>query len=274
MNPIRHSIAHEIRAMFASDDARRNDFKRGIGLFPEHAVARRVHGDVATMMIGGISALLLQMLHPGALGGVWDHSNFRADMLGRLRRTARFIAMTTYGQTEDAEAAIMRVRTVHDRVNGTLPDGTPYSANDPHLLNWVHVTELISFLAAWRRYREPNMTRSDQDRYFAENAVVAERLGARDVPADKAMAERFLRDVRSELLVDARVREISAALLAHRAQKPALQPVVDLLMRSGQDVLPDWAQRLHGVRWMPGERSAVRIGSRGLTRTIGWAMTE
>jgi hypothetical protein len=71
-----------------------------------------MHGDVTTMMVGGIAALLLQMLHPGVLSGVWDHSNFRGDMLGRLRRTARFISITTYAGRKDAEAAIAKVRAI------------------------------------------------------------------------------------------------------------------------------------------------------------------
>ena len=91
------------------------------------------------MMVGGMSALLLQMLHPAALAGVLGHSNFRQDMLGRLRRTARFIAITTFGDRETAEAAIQRVRSIHDQVRGTTAEGIPYAASDPHLLAWIHV---------------------------------------------------------------------------------------------------------------------------------------
>ena len=69
--------------------------------------------------------------HPAVLAGVWDHSSFRGDMLGRLRRTARFIAVTSYGSREDAEAIIAKVRDVHGRIRGTLPDGTPYAADEP-----------------------------------------------------------------------------------------------------------------------------------------------
>jgi uncharacterized protein (DUF2236 family) len=109
------------------------------------------------MLIGGVAGLLLQMLHPAVLAGVWDHSNFRTDMPGRLRRTARFIALTTYAGHEDAVAAIARVRNIHNRVSGVLPDGTLYAANDPALLAWVHLTETTSFLDAWIRYarRQP-----------------------------------------------------------------------------------------------------------------------
>ena len=90
------------------------------------------------MMVGGVAGLLLQMLHPAVLAGVWDHSNFRADMHGRLRRTARFIALTTYGGQAEAEAAIARVRGIHDHVRGTLPNGRAYAANDPHC--WLGCT--------------------------------------------------------------------------------------------------------------------------------------
>src|SRR6202000_2673014 len=101
--------------------------------------------------------LLMQMLHPGALAGVWDHSDFRRDMSGRLKRTARFIAGTTYGDRAEAQEFIDRVRNVHARVVGTLDDGTPYAADDPDLLTWVHVAEVSSFLAAYLRYVDPNL---------------------------------------------------------------------------------------------------------------------
>ena len=134
------------------------------------------------MMVGGIAALMLQMLHPKVLAGVWDHSGFRDDMNARLRGTARFIAQTTFETRAAAEVQIARVRHIHDKVAGTLPDGTPYSANDPRLLAWVHVAEATSFLAGWMRYGEPGMSITDQDRYFAEIAIIGDLLGADPIP--------------------------------------------------------------------------------------------
>src|SRR5699024_3489514 len=104
------------------------------------------------MLVGGVGALLMQTLHPLALAGVWDHSNFRRDMLGRLRRTASFITGTTYGGRETADQLIDRVRRIHVPVVGTAPDGRPYSADDPGLLTWIHVAEMSSFLRAYQRY--------------------------------------------------------------------------------------------------------------------------
>jgi hypothetical protein len=169
------------------------------------------------MMVGGVAGLLLQMLHPAVLAGVWDHSNFRADMHGRLRRTARFIALTTYGGREEAEAAIARVRRIHDRVGGALPDGTPYAANDPSLLAWVHVTEATCFLDAWIRYAEPGMPAAHQDRYFAEMARVGEALGADPVPRSRSEARRLLDATRPLLRSDARTREVARLILTRRA---------------------------------------------------------
>ena len=147
LSPVRRALVRQVRNTF-------NDRSRGErpvpasdeALFPPGSVIRRVHGDVTSMMVGGISALLTQMLHPKALAGIWDHSDVHSDMLGRLRRTARFIATTTYAQRDQALDAIARVKAIHDQVSGTLPEGTRYHATDPALLAWVHVAGAINFL--------------------------------------------------------------------------------------------------------------------------------
>ncbi|HBV39718.1 MAG TPA: histidine kinase, partial [Erwinia sp.] len=152
------------------------------GLYGPDSVIWQVHGDFPSMLCGGISALLMQMLHPQALAGVWDHSTFRDDMSGRLRRTSQFIAVTTFGNTADAHTLIERVKRIHLRVTGVDGQGNPYAASDPALLTWVHVAETSRFLAAHLRYKNPLLSRADQDRYYAEAAVVAEALGAEQVP--------------------------------------------------------------------------------------------
>ena len=119
--------------------------------FPPDSPIARVHGD-ASMFIGGLSALLLQSLHPLAMAGVDQHSGFRGDPWGRLARTSHFLAVTTFGSAADAEAEIAQVRAVHRRVRGRAPDGRAYSASDPHLLSWVHVVEVEMFLRAYQRH--------------------------------------------------------------------------------------------------------------------------
>jgi len=223
------------------------------------------------MMVGGVTALLLQMLHPAVLAGVWDHSTFRSDMLGRLRRTARFIAVTGYDSREAAEAAIAKVREVHTRVRGVLPDGTPYKADDPRLLAWVHVTEAIAFLGAWIRYAEPDMSLADQDRYFAEFAIIAEALGANPIPRTRAEAEQLVADMRGELFSDARTREVARMVLTQPAPNLAVKPIQDIIFQAAVDLLPPWAQAMHGVSGPRLTRPAVRAGTRGIAGMMRWA---
>lgn len=245
--------------------------RREDGLFGPRSVVWRVHGDVTAMMVGGIASLLLQMLHPAVLAGVWDHSRFRDDMHGRLRRTARFIAVTTYGGAEEAGAAIARVRRIHERVRGTLPDGRPYAASDPALLAWVHVTETLSFLAGWRRYGEPGMRRADQDRYVAEMAVIGRALGAEPVPTDVAGAERLLAGFRPQLRADSRTRTVRDLLLGAASADPLTAAVQALGNQAAIDLLPDWARRMHGLAQPPIARPLVRAGTLGIARTLRWA---
>lgn len=244
------------------------------GLFGPGSAAWAVHGDFTAMMAGGVAALLLQMLHPGALAGVWDHSNFRHDMLGRLRRTAQFISGTTYGATTTAESLIAKVRGIHDRVAGTLPDGTPYSANDPALLTWVHVAEVASFLAAYRRYRDPAFPVAEQDRYLREYATVAERLGAIDVPTTQAGVDAYFTAIRPQLRADHRTREVARALLGQQPASLAMAPAQKLLMEGGIDLLPDWAARMHGLERPLIGRPAVRAGMAGIGSVLRWALRD
>lgn len=272
MNPLRQTIARQVRGLTGADDGA-IDLRRppgDDGLFGPNSVSWRVHGDFSSMMIGGTTALLLQMLHPGALAGVWDHSNFRHDMLGRLKRTAQFIAATTYGSTAEAERLIGRVRRIHDRVHGVLPSGVPYDANDPHLLTWVHVAETDSFLRAYLRYRDPHLSRADQDRYFAENVVVAERLGARDVPDSRAAVDAWLLSVRGELRCDVRTRTVREALLHQPLPNPFLKGFGALNTAAAIDLLPPWARAMLELRNTA--PLGVRAGAQGMARMLRWAL--
>ena len=270
--PIKEAIAAQVVTLF-NDRARgeRPVVRRPDGLFGPRAVAWRVHGDVTSMMVGGIAGLLLQMLHPAVLAGVWDHSKFRADMHGRLRRTARFIALATYGGRAEAETAIAHVHGIHDRVRGVLPDGTPYAANDPALLAWVHLTETTSFLNAWIRYAEPNMSAADQDRYFAEMAQVADAFGADPIPRTRSEALGLFETMRPLLRCDARTREVARLVLTQRAPSRLAEPVQALTMQAGVDLLPAWARRLHGLRAPALSRPLVRAGTLGIAQTLRWA---
>lgn len=272
MPDLRQAIAGQVRQLVGSGDGTVEQRRQDAGLFGPGAVCWRVHGDFASMMVGGVAALLLQMLHPGALAGVWDHSNFRHDMSGRLRRTARFIAGTTYGSTEEALGLIAHVQAIHDRVQGILPDGSGYAASDPELLTWVHVAEVSSFLRAYLRYRDPSLSPSEQDRYFAETAEIAFRLGATDVPQSRVEVGAYLGAVRPRLRCDARTREVARALLSQRPPSFAAAPFMKLTFEAAQDLLPGWAASLHGLHVPAVGRPAVRAGMRGMGGMLRWAL--
>ncbi len=242
------------------------------GLFGPEAVCWRIHGDFTSMLIGGITALLLQALHPLALAGVWDHSNFREDLLGRLRRTGQFVSGTTFASRADADWLIDKVRRIHLHVVGTAPDGRPYSASDPELLTWVHVAEVHSFLQAHLRYLNPDMSGADQDRYYAEIALVAERLGARGVPRNRVQMDNYLQRMRGQLLCDERSREILRILLAAPAPSRLAAPVGKLFMQAGIDLLPDWAQQMLEQPMTPLRSRLVRSGVHGIAPVIRWAV--
>jgi uncharacterized protein (DUF2236 family) len=269
--PLKSAIAGQVVAIFNDKSKGEKPVPRQTdGLFGPQSVAWKVHGDVVSMMTGGVTALLLQMLHPAVLAGVWDHSQFRGDMRGRLRRTARFIALTTYGGREEAQAAIARVRHIHSFINGTLPDGTPYEANDPSLLAWVHLTEAWSFLAAYQRYTR-RLPLAVQNRYFAEMAQVARALGADPVPETLREAETLMAQMRPAMRVDDRVREICRLVLTQPASRPMAEPLQRLAMGAAIDLLPDWAKRLHALP--PTPKGLVRAGTFTMAQTLRWAFT-
>ena len=242
-------------------------------LFARDTPIRMVHADIVAMMVGGIRGLLLQMLHPHALQGVLDHSNFRSDMHGRLRRTARFIAVTTFGHRDDAQAAIDRVNRIHAAVGGTLPDGSPYSASDPRVLAWVHVAEATSFLAAYLRHVRPDMPGAEQDEYYRQFAVIALALGADPVPTNRAEAEVIFRELRSDLAASPAAREVADLVLSQRP-KGAPPAVQTLLGAEAVALLPPFARSMLGLE-RPGLAAIpARAATWGMGKTLRWAFRQ
>ena len=219
------------------------------GLFGSDSVTWRVHADVS-MFVGGMAALMLQSLHPRAAAVVAGSSRFREEPLHRLSRTGSFVAATTYGSTPVAEAVIDRVREVHRRIPG---------ASDPELLRWVHVAEVTSFLHAYRRLHPVPLTPSAMDRYYDENAVVAELLGASRVPRSRAEVRRYYREVQPELGAGEDARELLAFLRRPISRHPAVRATYGLFLRAAEAQLPEWARSMHGITIPPGaDRLVIR----------------
>jgi uncharacterized protein (DUF2236 family) len=155
------------------------------GIFGPGSVSWRIVGEPAGI-VGGLRALLVQLLHPHAMAGVADHSNFREDPLARLRRTSAYVTTTTFGTTDEVLRAARAVRRVHRSVHGIAPDGSPYRADDPHLIAWVSIAFTASMLATDAAYSPHPVDRSAADRFVAEQARAAALLDPRVDLADLA----------------------------------------------------------------------------------------
>lgn len=271
---MRLRLVRQVRGVF-------NDMQKGEQPVPpsDHAYFARdtpirlVHADVVSMMVGGMSALLLQMLHPHALRGVLDHSNFRSDMHGRLRRTSRFIAVTSFGHGDEADKAISRVNSIHSRVKGTLPDGTPYSAQDPATLAWVHVTEAISFLKAYTTYVRPDMPAAEQDEYFCQFALIARKLHCDPVPETREEAQEIFRAMRSELQAGLEAREIARLITSSRGPG-AVRAVQPALSAAAIDLLPPFARTMLGLDHPGLTMIPARLVTNSLGGTLRWAFRQ
>lgn len=232
-----------------------------------------VHGD-ASMFVGGIRALLLQTLHPAAMLAVSEHSGFRGDMWGRLHRTSEFLATTTFGTADDAQRSVDIVRAIHRRVVGTMPDGTAYAASDPHLLRWVHVAEVDSFLRAYTVYGADALDQAGRDTYVAQAATIAERLGATDVPTTEAELADALAAFRPELRGTPEAREAVRYLLFRPPLPLPARAPYGVLVAAAVGLMPRWTRLPLRLPWLPvTERTAVRVLGGAATGTIRWAMT-
>ncbi|MBI3784632.1 MAG: DUF2236 domain-containing protein [Deltaproteobacteria bacterium] len=247
------------------------------GLFAPDSPAWEVHAD-ASMFVGGIRALLLQAMHPLAMAGVAEHSDYKRQPLRRLQRTAEFIRDTTYGNRRQVREATRRVRQIHKHVKGIAPDGRRYSASDPELLRWVHAAEVDSFLTAYERYGAKPITRARADRYLDEMAEVAILLGADWVPRSQRELKKYLRDVRPDLVAGEQARETAEWLLRTPAHARGWLPQM-ILNVAAIGLLPAWVRRELGLVPVPFvdpllvvDPLIVRPTATALVRTLGWAL--
>ncbi len=229
-------------------------------------VARIVHGDLPSMLVGGLASLFLEMLHPYSMAGVAQHSRYRDDPLGRVRQTAHFIGLTTYGSRDEALTAIAHVRTIHEYVRGVADDGVAYRASDPRLLEWVHVAGTAMFLAAHQRFGATPLTPHQYDRYVAEQAVVGRDLGVLAPPQSVAQLRDRLEEFRPELrLSDDAI--VARDFLIHGVVQGARQRAAyALLVRSAFGVVPNWGRRLLDV---PASSRPTRRTVDVATRALG-----
>jgi uncharacterized protein (DUF2236 family) len=234
---------------------------------------REVHGD-ASMFVGGLRALLLQSLHPLAMAGVAEHSDYRGDPWGRLQRTSTFLAFTTFGTASDAQRAVDKVRGIHRRVHGVARDGRPYRADDPHLLEWVHIAEIDSFLLAHRLYGAKPLDQSGRDAYVSDTARVASALGVVDPPQTEAELRERIEAFRPELRSTEAARDAARFLLITPPLPLLARGPYGVIAATSVSMLPSWARLpLRLPYFPPVEATAIRAAGRVLVGGIRWAMS-
>jgi len=209
------------------------------GLFGPQSVVWKVHADFSSMMVGGLSSLMIQTLHPRALAAVWDHSNFRHQLKARLGRTAMFVAATTYGGVDLATQNIERVNAIHTKIRGIDLNGQAYCANDPHLIKWVHLVETISFLNAYQHLTLRPLSPSECDRYVVEMNKVGEMLGATNLPITFNDAKNAMKQYESELVFNQRTRETLHSIESYSVEFTE-KPFFALILSASFDIVPDW----------------------------------
>ncbi|GHI09879.1 hypothetical protein AQI88_15815 [Streptomyces cellostaticus] len=220
------------------------------GLFTPKSVTWQMHGD-PMMWVAGVRALYLQALHPRAVRGVMQNSDFRRDAWGRLMRTANFVGTTTYGTTAAAERAGARVRKIHRMLTATDPGtGERYGIDEPALLLWVHCAEIDSYLHVLRRSGFP-LTDAQADRYIAEHRVSARLVGLDPgaVPEDRAQLAAYFAEVRPELTAGPEAREVDDFLLrppTHPLLVPAREVLWQRVAQLAYASLPLYAHELYG----------------------------
>jgi uncharacterized protein (DUF2236 family) len=244
------------------------------GLFGPDSVTWRVHADPA-MALAGFRALLLQAVHPLAMAGVAQHSDFRADPWGRLARTGEYVAVTTFGTTAEAERAGARVRGIHRRLRGVEPEsGTPYRVDDPELLLWVHLSEVESFLTTAVRCGL-RLDREQQDRYYAEQTRAARLVGLdpATVPSSVAEVAQYFDDIRPRLRMTTEARR--TAVFGFWPPMPRLvelgtpaRPAWVALVAAAAAMLPRWCRRMYSLPGIPTTDVAATVAGAAFRRGL------
>ncbi|HEY0845968.1 MAG TPA: oxygenase MpaB family protein [Noviherbaspirillum sp.] len=227
------------------------------------SVSWQIFKNPLTLFVGGVASVILELAEPRVRAGVWEHTSFRQKPLQRLQRTGLAAMMTVYGPRSRAEAMIARVRRMHARVNGVTPGGTPYRADDPELLNWVHATASFGFIEAYSAYAHP-LGYTERDRYYAEGATSSRLYGAVGAPVSQEELNALFEAMRDVLEASPVIFEFIDIMQTIRILPRPLRRIQAWLVKAGIGLLPAWIrQRLElGIEWdlHPWQLQLVRRG--------------
>ncbi len=269
--PLKARFADAAKALFEIPGGPRVDFSQPPGepaLAAPDSVSWRVFKNPVALFVGGVTAVILELAEPRVRSGVWDHSSFRTDPLGRLKRTGLAAMVTVYGARTVAEAMIAGVGRQHARVAGTTPGGAPYRADEVELLDWVQATASFGFLGAYHALVSP-LSPAERDRFYGEAAPAARLYGALGAPASEAewdaqLAAMLPKLERSEIVFEflALMRGVKIAGPLSRLQHPLIRAAVGLVPEPVRDVLGLGRQWSPRRLELPVIRAAARIADR------------
>lgn len=242
------------------------DFSSPVGepaLAAPDSVSWQIFKNPLSLFVGGVAAVILELAEPRVRAGVWGHTSFRHNPLQRMQRTGLAAMMTVYGPRSRAEAMIAHVGRMHARVSGLMPDGRPYRADDPELLNWVHATASFGFLEAYSAYVHV-LCDHERDRYYAEGANSARLYGAIGAPSSQQELSALLDARHDDLEPSPVIFEFIDIMRRVRLLPAPLRAVQSLLVKAGIDILPFRIRAHLGLNeeWSlrPWQRRAIRRG--------------
>ena len=271
---LQRSLDATARSLLNPQKGRKIDFTRPPqeqALLPPDSISWRIFKNPVALFVGGVTGVILELAEPSVRTGVWEHSSFRKDPLGRLQRTGLATMVTVYGARSIAEPMIAEIVRMHARVAGQTPAGIPYAAKDARLLNWVHATAVFGFAEAYSRYVCP-LSHRERDTLYREGASASRLYGTVAPPASDSDVQVLFDSMRDQLEASPIVFEFVQIMRETAAFPPSLRWMQRLLVRAAVEVLPDWIREClgltahHGLR--PGERSIVKLAGGLLDRVV------
>lgn len=266
--PVERLLDPLARAMLSAPGVPVVDFARPAGepgLVGPDSVSWRVFRNPVALFVGGVAAVILELAEPAVRSGVWEHSDFRRDPVGRLRRTGLAAMVTVYGARSVAEAMIAGVVRAHARVEGVTAAGEAYRANDPALLRWVQATAVWGFAEAYSHYVRP-LGEEGMSRLFAEGETAARLYGVQDPPRSAADWRTALEAMRDRLEPSPVLGEFLGIVRDAPALPRPLRPVQRMMVRGAVSITPDWVRTRLRI-----EEHGLRRGEGALLRALGRA---
>lgn len=266
---VRHRIAAGAVSLFGEADyplAKSLSYQGDPGIFGPGSATWEIIGD-ASVMVGGIRALLVQAAHPEIVAGVTDHSAYEHDPLGRLSRTTSYVTSTAYGAMPEVEAALAAVRSAHRSVTGTSHRGRTYSANSGSGASWVHNVLTDSFLTANAVFGPHTLTATRADQFAQEQAGLGKLLHAPELPTTRDDLALWI-DSHPDIESSPGMLDAVAFLSKPPLPRSALVPY-RVLFRAAAAILPPRVASVLGVRSPPGAVSAGRRLAALLRWSIG-----